>query len=188
MDRLAPFALLLMVLCLASSTGCGSDGGGPDSDSTARGPDPGLAMPAPGSKAAAPGVPVSKHGDNSIQIWGSEGSAEERSAATATVEAYLDARAEKHWSRACRLLTARSRAEQSRIAGGLPCPQATAVLLSRASNATLAREAGIEPLSFRVGSRYAFLIYRRSDGIFAIGMARQGRAWRVVSATANPLT
>ena len=52
-----------------------------------------LPEPEEGSEKAAPGVPVSKGGDNSIQTWGLEASADERAEVTAILQAFLDARA-----------------------------------------------------------------------------------------------
>ena len=56
-----------------------------------------------------------------------------------------------------------------------------------ASTTTLREEAELEVLSFRVGAKYAFLIYRRPDGIFAAALAREMGVWRLISATPNPL-
>ena len=43
-------------------------------------------------------------------------------------------------------------------------------------------------LSFRVGGRYAFLIYRRSDGkVYTTALTREGGAWKIVSVTPNPV-
>lgn len=144
--------------------------------------------PTPGSKAAAPGVPTSKEGDNSIQTWGLEAPAAQREEATATVQRYLDARAAGNWSTVCQLLAAKPRREQEQFGGGAGCPKAMASFAADASTAVLREEAEIEVLSFRVGDRYAFLIYRRPDGIFALALTREDGEWKLISVGPNPLT
>jgi hypothetical protein len=140
-----------------------------------------LPSPQPGAKAAAPGVPTSKQGDNSIQTYGLEAESEERAEATELVHAYLDARAVKDWAKVCSLLAAKPRAEQRRLAKGASCAEAMGVLATGASSAILAEEAEIQVLSFRVGAKYAFLIYRRPDGVYATALNEEGGAWKVVS-------
>ncbi len=149
---------------------------------------PDLPPPAPGSKAAAPGVPTSKQGDNSIQTWGLEASDAEREEATTTVQRYLDARAADNWSTVCRLLAAKARQEQEQFGAGAGCAKAMASFAADASPAILREEANIEVLSFRVGDKYTFLIYRRPDGIFATALTQEGGAWRLISVTPNPLS
>lgn len=56
-----------------------------------------------------------------------------------------------------------------------------------ASTAVLREEAEIEVLSFRVGGGYAFLIYRRSDGVFATALTHERDRWKLISATPNPI-
>jgi hypothetical protein len=147
-----------------------------------------LPPPTPGSKSAAPGVPTSKHGDNSIQRWGLEASDVERAAVTATVQRYLDARAAGNWRTVCQLLATKPRREQEQFGGGASCAKAMASFAADASPSTLREEAEIEVLSFRVGGRYAFLIYRRPDGIFATALTQEGGAWKLISVTPNPLS
>jgi hypothetical protein len=149
---------------------------------------PNLPPPTPGSKTAAPGVPTSEHGDNSIQTWGLEAPDAEREAATATVQRYLDARAKGEWGRVCSLLAAKPRREQEQFGGGASCAQAMVSFAADASTATLREEAEIEVLSLRIGDEYAFLVYRRPDGIFAIALTREDGEWKLISVGPNPLT
>jgi hypothetical protein len=144
--------------------------------------------PTPGSKAAAPGVPSSREGDNSIQTWGLEASNAQRTAATATVQRYLDARAGRDWAKVCSLLAAKPRAEQERLGAGAPCAQAMASFAAGAQTSVLRQEAEIEVLSFRVSRKYAFLIYRRPGGVWATALVREAGAWKVVSVTPEPLS
>jgi hypothetical protein len=99
-------------------------------------PPPDLPPPTPGSKAAAPGVPTSKHGDNSIQTWGLEAADGEREEATATVQRYLDARAAGNWSTVCQLLAAKPRREQEQFGGGASCAQKPKSKSSASGSAT----------------------------------------------------
>jgi hypothetical protein len=146
-------------------------------------PPPELPPPTPGSKAAAPGVPTSKHGDNSIQTWGREAPDTEREAATATVQTYLDARAAGDWAKVCALLAAKSRREQEQFGGGTSCAKAMGSFAADASTAVLEEEAEIEVLSFRIGDKYTFLIYRRPDGVYANGLVRKAGRWKLLLVT-----
>lgn len=139
------------------------------------------------SKAPAPGVPTSKEGDNSIQTYGLEASNAERAQATALVQAYLNARASGNWAKVCSYLAAKPRAEQERFAGGAPCAKAMASFAAHAQTSVLEEEARIAVLSFRVGGKYAFLIYRRPDGIWATALTREAGNWKVVSVTPAPV-
>jgi hypothetical protein len=147
-----------------------------------------LPPPTPGSKAAAPGVPTSKEGDNSIQTYGVEASSAQRAQASAFVQGYLNARAAGSWAKVCAQLAAKPRAEQSRFAKGASCAAAMASFAKEASGAVLREEARIEVLSLRIGPRFAFLIYRRPDqSVWATALAREGGGWRVLSVTPAPL-
>jgi hypothetical protein len=190
-----PTLIALATALLLALAGCGSGGGGDSSAATSTRPisttepskhskpPPNLPPPTPGSKAAAPGVPTSKEGDNSIQTYGREASASQRARATATVQSYLDARAARNWGTVCHLLAAKPRAEQERFADGVSCAKAMASFAAHAPTAVLEEEARIEVLSFRVGSKYAFLVYRRPDGIWATALTGEGGNWKVVSVT-----
>jgi hypothetical protein len=151
-------------------------------------PPPNLPPPTPGSKAAAPGVPTSKQGDNSIQTWGLEASDAQRAAASKAVQTYLNARAARKWGTVCQLLAAKPRREQTQFAQGASCARVMASFAANAEGSVLREEAQIEVLSFRVGKRYAFLIYRRPDGIFATALAREAGAWKLLTVTPSPLT
>jgi hypothetical protein len=141
----------------------------------------------PGSKVAGPGVPTSREGDNSIQTWGLEASDAKREEATAAVQAYLDARAARDWSDVCSHLAGKPRAEQGRYAGGAGCAKAMASFAADASSAVLRQEAEVDVLSFRVGGGYAFLIYRRRDGVYATALSRESGSWKIVSVTPTPV-
>jgi hypothetical protein len=176
-------ALGLACIALAAALLLAACGGGREGEGTAATSGPPVAT----AKAAAPGVPTSKQGDNSIQTYGREASGAQREDATATVQSYLDARAARDWSQVCSLLAAKPRGEQSQLAQGASCARAMASFAANAKDSVLREEARIEVLSFRVGGRYAFLIYRRSDGVWATALAREGGKWKLVSVTPSPV-
>jgi hypothetical protein len=211
MSRL-PTSLIALAAALAFA-GCGSGGNGDTGASTASAPPPSptttqaanpprpekskpdretarasLPPPTPGSKAAAPGVPTSKEGDNSIQTWGLEASSAQRAQASATVQSYLNARAAGEWGRVCSHLATKPRREQGQYAGGVSCAKAMASFAAHAQTSVLQEEADINVLSFRVGHGYAFLIYHRpGDKVYAAVLTREGGTWKIVSVTPSPV-
>jgi hypothetical protein len=176
----------LLVLLLA---GC-DDGATPTSAVTQPAPRPiHLPAPQPGSKVAAPGVPISKGGDNSIQTFGLEASSKKRTQLTAIVRAYLNARAAEDWKKACFHLAIRQQQMFVRLATAslhLPrpsCAAAQAALVPPNATHALAIEARIEAiLSMRVGNDHAFLIYRRyRDQVYATALRFERGEWKVLS-------
>jgi len=146
-----------------------------------------VGSPKEGAKAAAPSVPTYEDADNSIQLWGREGSSAQRLAAGTAVQTYLDARAARDWQKACGYLADKPRAELRRASQGAPCFKAMPAFAPR-STATLAREAQIVLLSLRVGPEFkTFLIYRRPDGIYAMPLTREDDEWRLYLATPTPV-
>ncbi len=147
-----------------------------------------LPEPTEGSKNAAPGVPVSKGGDNSIQTWGAEASASEREEVTATLQAFYDARAAANWAKACTYLAARAKAEFAGFvkgkSGNAACAEAMRGLASQVPQSAFAREARIDyVLSLRIGRRQRLPHlhpHRREQGLRQ-RVRRRGRAWKVVS-------
>jgi len=147
-----------------------------------------LAAPVEGSKRAAPGVPVSRGGDNSIQTWGVEASAAEREEVTATLQAFYDARADADWATACRFLAAAQKAEFAGFvrgkSGNAGCAEAMRGLAQGIPPSAFDREARIDyVLSLRIGEGNAFLIYTRPGEaqVYANGFADEGGTWKVVS-------
>ena len=148
-----------------------------------------LPEPEEGSKKAAPGVPVSRGGDNSIQTWGLKASAQERAKVTAILRAFLDARADADWATACSYLAAEQRAEfESLVDGGkrgnAACAETMRAFADGVPPSAYDEEAQIDyVLSLRVGEGNAFLIYTRpgESKIFANAFADEGGTWKVVS-------
>lgn len=145
--------------------------------------------PEEGAKAAAPGVPTSKGGDNSVQTYGLEAGSEERAEATAAVQAFLDARVSANWARACSLLAAEQRrmfeqlAKRTKEGGSGTCAEIMAAFASGVPASAFAEEANIvDVLSLRVGEEHAFLIYTRPDGnVYATAITREGGGWKIIS-------
>jgi len=135
---------------------------------------------------AAPGVPTSSGGDNSIQTWGHEASAAARRAVAGVVHAFLDARARADWARACGYLAAEQRRS---FEGGLEgsrrisCAKGMAELAAGVPARAFEEEARIgRVLSLRLGGGRGFLIYTRPDGgVYATAVRLEGGAWKVVS-------
>ncbi len=169
----------------APADGQGSSAGG-QSDSS---PPPVSGAPVEGSKEAAPGVPTSKHGDDSIQTYGVEAGSDERAEATAVVQEFLDARAARNWEQACSLLAAKPLTEYENLLKdstkkGIPaCAEAMRVFATGVPDSAFAEEAEIsEVLSLRTDDEYAFLIYTRPDGkVYATAISREGGSWKIIS-------
>jgi hypothetical protein len=146
-----------------------------------------LPEPVEGSKSAAPGVPV--RGDTSIQTWGLEASAAQREQVAAIFQAFVDARAEADWAKACSYLAVEQIQELARLIAGREsakarCAEAMEAFASRVPSSAFKREAQIaDVLSLRVGRGTAFLIYTRPDGpkVYANALGREGGTWKVVS-------
>jgi len=147
-----------------------------------------LAAPVEGSERAAPGVPVSNGGDNSIQTWGLEASAAQREEVTATLQAFYDARAEADWATACSYLAGDQRAEFAGFvrgrSGNAACAEAMRALAQGVPERAFDREARIDyVLSLRVGRGNAFLIYTRpgEPQVYANAFVDEDGSWKVVS-------
>jgi hypothetical protein len=214
MRRLPAASLLFLLLALA---GCGDGGEGTTTSATAPPAKQGVAPPAqgrafqgnqkgteanpgevrqhtaegapvPGAKAVAPGVPVTKGGDNSIQSFGAEGEEGQRQQALAGLRSYLSALRAGKWAQACALASTQFKRELAKLvaqAKGKEKPKGCAAtlqaLLGGSPRAALgeAAQAG-ELLSFRVEGRYAYLIFRGAQGkAMFIAMANDEGKWKV---------
>jgi hypothetical protein len=172
-------AIAAAVLLMLTVAGCG-DGAGEGTGPT--------------TSKAAPGVPTSKGGDNSIQTYGREAGSPERARAAVLVRAYLEARAAEDWEKACSYLAARQRRELELLAGRSlqlahpSCAAAEASLVTPGSKPALRAEARIHVLSLRLDGSHAFLIYKRPDERFyATALSREGGRWKVFSVAPAPL-
>jgi hypothetical protein len=144
----------------------------------------------PGSKAVAPGVPVIKGADNSIQAFGTEGEEDEAEQASANLKRYLDARASRDWPAACEAASAQLREElsklieQAKAKGDAEKPQGCAETLElffgKTPQQVLQEAAQIDQvLSFRVqADGYAYLIFEAGDKVKFIAMANEGGTWK----------
>lgn len=194
MRRAAP--LLIAALFFSPVPfGCGGGSGADTATTTTQAsreddsPEPaGRPAPVEGSKRAAPGVPTSKGGDNSIQAWGVEASEPEREELTAILQAFYDARADADWAKACTYLAADQEAEFAAFvkgkSGNSACAAAMRKLAPEVPQSAFEKEARIgRALSLRVGKGNAFLIYTRPGErkVFANAFADEGGTWKVVS-------
>jgi hypothetical protein len=167
-----------------------SEGGGSDARTLV---DP-APLPNEGEKAAAPGVPTAKGGDNSIQTFGAEGSSDERVDVAELVATYLDAEAAGEWKTACGTLSATIDQQLTALAKQMHKPAAGACesilpqLASRTSPAALRAAADIHVLSFRVEGDRGFLIYEdREGGVANFALVREDGAWKINSLAGYPL-
>jgi hypothetical protein len=144
----------------------------------------------PGSKAVAPGVPIVKGGDNSIQAYGTEGEEGEAEQATANLKRYLDARASGDWPAACEAASAQLREELTKLierakAKGdtekpSSCAETLELFFGKSPPQALQEAAQIDRvLSFRVQEDgYAYLIFEAGDQVKFIAMANEAGAWK----------
>jgi hypothetical protein len=146
--------------------------------------------PIPGAQEPAPGVPVTRGGDNSIQVFGVEAEASPRTQAVENLTAYLAAFEAGDWPRACALASeeysqgltrlianARARDGAQKPRG---CAATLEALFARANEAALRSFRVGEVLSFRIEGAYAYLIYRNVEGkAMFIAMADDDGEWKV---------
>jgi hypothetical protein len=142
--------------------------------------DPG-SLPNEGGKAVAPGVPLAKGGDNSIQTFGVAAPRRDRLEVAAAAQAYLDARVLGNWDEACSDLAAPTRVQLGKLVDSGTCADAMAALSAGVPKTKLQIAADIEVLSMRVRGNRGFLIYRNGEGTpSAIAIHRErGGEWRV---------
>ncbi|HWA55393.1 MAG TPA: hypothetical protein VG816_14580 [Solirubrobacterales bacterium] len=139
--------------------------------------------PVAGSKAPAPGVKTVKGGDNSVQEYGVEGDEAERREAAIALQAYLDARAEGDWPRACSLLAKPPTEQLEKLAGGkADCAE---VLKATAKGPPSQPGSEItEVLSLRgeggLPGDPSYLIFEGPPGstLFSMPMYLEGGAWK----------
>jgi hypothetical protein len=151
-------------------------------------------LPNEGSKAAAPGVPTVKGGDNSVQTFGVESPSADRVEAAAVLQSFLDARAQGQWPQACSYLSSALREQlealgkQTKQASLGDCPAMLGALSTRVAPTALHDAAEIQVISMRVEGSHAFLIYKDSeDTPLSMPVSREGDAWKVAALDGSAL-
>jgi hypothetical protein len=148
--------------------------------------------PIAGSTAPAPGVKTVKGGDNSVQTYGVESGASERTEAAIALAAYLDARLEGNWQAACEALAQRPKEELDKLAqqlqsqgkGAAGCAGAMEALGEGASQQRKAAPI-TEVLSLRSGGDVpgdpSYLIFTGppQNALYSMPMYLQGGGWKV---------
>lgn len=193
--RKAALALTAAALAAAFLGGCGDDDEpGTTTSGTTATPTSSAALPNQGTKAAAPGVPTSKGGDNSVQTFGVESGSEDRVQAASAVAAYLQALASGRWAAACSRLSGPTQTQVPRVAEQLQnasfggCVSAMRALGAEAPRAGLRRAARIEVLSMRRRGSKGFAIYRdRAGTLFELPLSREGGRWKITVLAGVPL-
>lgn len=186
-----PAILICAIAAAALLSGCGGDGSDDTSVSSngAEAANGGRA----GSRAAARGVPLAKGGDNSIQTYGVEAPRADRARATAVAKAYLGARANRDWGKACSYLVTLMRAKLAQLAKyskgrAAGCAGAMESFAAQTPKAELRAAADIEALSLRVKGPQGFLIYRDDKGEpYDLSLNLLGGDWKVAALTGIPL-
>jgi hypothetical protein len=146
-----------------------------------------------GTKAVAPGIPISRGGDNSVQEYGVEATSAERVQAASFAKAYLDARAARRWAEACAYLASSTRIKLVAFAGKLigsaeGCASAMQALSAGVPDAARRGAAQIRVFSLRVKGERALLIYQDGDGTMSVlPMVGDGGEWMVAALTGAPL-
>lgn len=143
-------------------------------------------LPNEGTKAVAPGVPVARGGDNSIQTYGVEAGSRDRLEVAAVVKAYLGAQAGGRWTAACSDLFAPARkklealAEASPSLEGTGCAGAMGAVAGERPRAIRQEAANIQVLSLRLQGTQAFVIYRDGAGKpMNLPLVREGGEWKL---------
>jgi len=165
-----------------------SNGNGRPERAASQGATAADAGPEPGTKAVAPGVPVQRGGDNSVQTFGAEAEVDQREQALATLSAYLNARVARQWEKACAATSEEFKEQLATlvdIGKGKEKPEGCAETLRlffrSFPRSVLRQSAQIkELLSFRVKDDYAYVIFRGAGGeVKFIAMADDDGEWKV---------
>jgi hypothetical protein len=156
--------------------------------------------PVEGSKLPAPGVKTAKDGDNSVQGYGVESGDSVREEAALALQAYLDARLQEDWGRACSYLSQRPEEQleeqttqpQFQGQGASPAKQPSGCAgameaLSKGVPRSVLRESAqvTEVLSFRIEGEVptdpSFLLYQGlpEKTLYSMPMYMEGGGWKV---------
>lgn len=152
-------------------------------------------LPNEGSKDTAPGVPLARGGDNSIQTFGVEAPSEDRIQASRVFQAYLDARLAGDWALACSYLSGPTKTQlesfggQAQRGGRAPdCAQVMEAFTAGVPKEALRTAADIRVLSMRVEGGQAFLLYKDGDDLpSSVPMNEEGGAWKVAAIAGSAL-
>lgn len=147
------------------------------------------------AKAGAAAGFVVRQGDNSIPTYGSEASSSEQAAATASLGAYLNARAGGDWGGACAHMAAPVQKQLEALAGAPGakaegCAGVYAKLSARVPAAERANPLSAGLAAFRVEGDKAFaLFYGPHNQKYLMPMVSEGGAWKVnqIAPVAYPL-
>lgn len=136
-----------------------------------------------------------KGGDNSVQEFGEEDTAEFTEAATA-LHNFLDARAAGDWGAACRYMSNSLAESIEKLAAGAKqfagkgCATLLKALINPAAQGAIKAEAEKANVrSLRTKGEQALLIYTASGGtVYVMPMAHEGGNWKVSSLAGSPLS
>jgi len=127
-------------------------------------------------------------GDNSVQNFGAEAGGAERGAASATLAAYLRARARDEWARECGSLAKATLAPLEHLASSAPrlkgrdCGQLLKSLEAGVPPSARADTMRGNVASLRIEGDRGFALYHGAAGVdYFMPMAREGGEWKVAS-------
>jgi hypothetical protein len=151
-------------------------------------------LPNEGSKDTAPGVPLARGGDNSIQTFGVEAPSEDRIQASRVFQTYLDARLAGDWALACSYLSGPTKTQLEQLGGqagrggSADCAQVMHAFTEGVSKEALRTAADIRVLSMRVEGGQAFLLYKDGEGLpSTVPMNEEGGSWKVAAIAGSAL-
>ncbi len=135
-------------------------------------------------------------GDNSIQDYGKESPDPDLEAATATLSAFLDARAEGDWAEVCKQVAAATLKPLEQLAKRAPnvksgdCSAILEALLGASPPSSRANTMGEEGIaSLRAEGDRSFALYHGTDGVdYVVPMVREGGVWKVGSLAPSELS
>ncbi|MFI5027974.1 MAG: hypothetical protein ACHQCF_03210 [Solirubrobacterales bacterium] len=133
-------------------------------------------------------------GDNSIQEYGSEASAEERASATKTISGFYAAMATEDWAKVCGLLSAKNLAalklfsEKVQKAKGKGCTGILALVTPKTSSKPPETIKG-EVISLRRHGDVSFALYHGVDGKnYAYPLKLEEGSWKLTALAPTPLS
>jgi hypothetical protein len=174
-----------------SSNGSGKEGG----SSTGGAPEGGGSATGPGPKKGERSYSFrTPGGDNSIQEYGNEGKASERSEAENSIEALYAAFSSGNWAEVCSKYLSSKNVEEIKILSekspqvkGSGCAGVLSQLNTTPSGNTPDRPKG-GVASLRIEGDTAFAIYRGADGKgYALPLKREEGVWKLTALGPTPL-
>ncbi len=138
----------------------------------------------------------SKGGDNSIQNYGEEEGAAERTAATKTITVFFAASRDKEWAKVCGVLSKKVQAQMEELTKHAPqfkgknCAGVIETLFSSApANANRPESIKGGVVALRRKGDQSFALYHAVNGKpYAFPLVREGGEWKLIGMAPTPLS